>query len=74
MEITEKRFIVINPHRISTPAPHWCTNAATVLGNNGRGGEEKGGRLLEEKNLEKFRSFPKFPSLLPFAFERKSFC
>ena len=49
MEITEKRFTIINLHPMSTPhptphqLPNWRTHTAIarVLGNNGRGGEEK---------------------------------
>lgn len=69
MEITNKRFIVINPHPISTPPPTG-TNTATALalGNNGRREEEEDFTGWGE-TLTKIRSFPKFPFLLPFAFK-----
>lgn len=71
MEITNKSFLVINPHMTSTPPPTGTSTAtAQALGNNGRREEEEdltGG----EKTSTKIRSFPKFPFLLPFAFKPK---
>lgn len=57
MEITEKRFMVINLHPISTrhTNPNWCTHTAIALalGNNGREGEEKGGRVCQRRKSRK---------------------